>query len=124
MTKPKFKVGDRIKKKGIDDIDAIEIAAVGQTIYTFKGGNWQSVGSVDKEYELVSNKFDINTLKPFDKVLVRGSDNGMWCASIFSHTWKYKYFCVGTWHNQCIPYEGNEHLLGTTENCDGFYKTW
>lgn len=24
----------------------------------------------------------------------------------------------------CIPYEGNEHLLGTKEDCDEFYKNW
>jgi hypothetical protein len=27
-------------------------------------------------------------------------------------------------YKQCIPYEGNEHLLGTTNDCDNFYKTW
>ena len=61
-------------------------------------------------------KFDITTLKPFDKVLVRDSDRDMWCASIFSHTWKDKYFCIDTWHKQCIPYEANKELLGTTNN--------
>ena len=25
---------------------------------------------------------------------------------------------------QCIPYEGNEHLLGKTDDCDEYYKTW
>ena len=25
---------------------------------------------------------------------------------------------------QCIPYKGNEHLLGTTNDCDEFYKNW
>ena len=24
----------------------------------------------------------------------------------------------------CIPYESNEHLIGTTDDCDEFYKTW
>jgi hypothetical protein len=24
----------------------------------------------------------------------------------------------GTWWAYCIPYEGNEHLLGTIENCE------
>ena len=27
-------------------------------------------------------------------------------------------------YKQCIPYEGNEHLLGTTDDCDDYYKTW
>lgn len=76
------------------------------------------------QMQLKKNKFDITTLKPFDKVLVRDSDKDMWCASIFSHTWKDKYFCVGAWHNQCIPYEENKELLGTTDDCDDFYKIW
>ena len=25
---------------------------------------------------------------------------------------------------QCIPYEGNQHLLGKTDDCDEYYKTW
>ena len=25
-------------------------------------------------------------------------------------------------YKQCIPYEGNEHLLGTTDGCDDYYK--
>ena len=53
---PKFKVGNRIKKKGIDDIYAVEITAVTQTIYIFKNGGFQYVDSTDKNYELVPNK--------------------------------------------------------------------
>lgn len=26
--------------------------------------------------------------------------------------------------SQCIHYEGNQHLLGTTDECDNYYKTW
>jgi hypothetical protein len=81
------------------------------------------------DYELVLNKFDINTLKPFDKVLVRDSDKGVWCCSFFSHYTDtycsfYSFRCVGTSYRQCVPYEGNEYLLGTTDDCDDFYKTW
>lgn len=54
-------------------------------------------------------------LKPFDKVLVRNSSIRKWEVDLFG----YKsdaglYHCVGYTCNQCIPYEGNEHLLGTT----------
>ena len=80
--------------------------------------------SIEDMYNLVPNKFDINTLKVFDKVLVRDSNEGMWSASIFSHTWENKYICIGIWYNQCIPYEKNEHLLGTTNDCDDYFKTW
>ena len=54
--------------------------------------------------------------KPFDKVLARDSDDEEWHADFYSHRNGRRYECVSccTW-NQCIPYEGNEHLLGTTD---------
>ena len=36
----------------------------------------------------------------------------------------YPYKLVGGAARYCIPYEGNEHLLGNTDDCDDFYKTW
>ena len=44
--------------------------------------------------------------------------------STYSDNYNTKFHCIGTYYNQCIPYEGNEHLLGTTNDCDDFYKTW
>lgn len=55
-------------------------------------------------------------LYPFDKVLVRDGDNDKWVCDIFSHIDENDfYYCVGTRWQQCIHYEGNEHLLGTTK---------
>lgn len=56
--------------------------------------------------------------KPFDKVLVRDSDNSKWYCDFFmkiNHDAPSKFNCLvcGDW-KQCIPYEGNEHLLETT----------
>ena len=56
--------------------------------------------------------------KPFDKVLMRDSDNQEWEAGFFSHydeNCPSNYYCIGIHYKQCIPYEGNEHLLGTTD---------
>lgn len=58
-------------------------------------------------------------LKPFDKVLVRDSDDRKWVCDFFEGiptSSEYEYSCVlrGLVH-QCIPYEGNEHLLGATK---------
>lgn len=58
--------------------------------------------------------------KPFDKVLVRNEDGQVWCANYFSHykndtDTNYPYVCIDKRYNYCIPYEGNERLLGTTE---------
>lgn len=59
------------------------------------------------------------TPKPFDKVLVRDSKSSEWRANLFSHkNVNEPYYCVYTSWNYCIPYEGNEHLLGTTKNVE------
>lgn len=56
-------------------------------------------------------------LKPFDKVLARKKDDGMWVAGIFSHIYEndhaHFYIVNGENYRECIPYQGNEHLLGT-----------
>lgn len=56
--------------------------------------------------------------KPFEKVLVRDSYDDMWRTSFFSHIKEDngKYVTTGLSWKFCIPYEGNEHLLGTTYN--------
>lgn len=56
--------------------------------------------------------------KPFDKVLVRDGDDIEWRCDFFSHLGDKEgvFICLTTWWHQCIPYEGNEHLLGTTNN--------
>ena len=56
--------------------------------------------------------------KPFDKVLVKGHDeDSEWRCDLFSRKNEDGlYICVGSIYEQCILYEGNEHLLGTTEN--------
>ena len=56
--------------------------------------------------------------KPFEKVLVRDSYDDMWRASFFSHIKEDdgRYATTGLSWKFCIPYEGNEHLLGTTDN--------
>ena len=71
---------------------------------------------------LEKNKFDITTLKPFDKVLMRSSNAREWDATLFSHYSNNKFYGCGMCCDQCIPYKGNEHLLGTTNDCDEFYK--
>lgn len=50
-------------------------------------------------------------------------------AAIFSHHAKevgndYPYFASGSCFEQCIPCECNEHLCGTKDDCDKYFKTW
>lgn len=58
----------------------------------------------------------VHEFKPFDKVLVRDCSDEKWRCNIFSHIHASDFLCVGSgcW-NHCIPYEGNEHLVGTTD---------
>ena len=66
--------------------------------------------------------------KPFDKVLVRNTDTEEWFPGFFEKfdsTWNYPYHIMNRRSmtdfafKQCIPYEGNEHLLGTTKDVEG-----
>lgn len=58
-------------------------------------------------------------LKPFDKVLCRDDNDTPWKVGLFSHLDGKMFQCVGSIYRQCIPYEGNEYLLGTTKEVEG-----
>lgn len=68
-----------------------------------------------KQHKLVKQEF-----KPFDKVLVRYKDTDTWEADIYLDYHKeaeyYCYKCTRMNYHYCIPYEGNEYLLGTTDS--------
>lgn len=59
--------------------------------------------------------------EPFEKVLVRDQKTDKWAPDLYGSKGKvgrYNYTCIGGLCVYCIPYEGNEHLLGTTNNPD------
>ena len=121
---PKFKVGDRIVHKENKN-SPFTITEITEDCYN--GGTRYSILIEQQDnFELSPNKFDISTLKPFDEVLVRNDNSCVWKCNLYSHysQYPYHYICVGTGYKQCIPYESNEHLLGTNNDCDEFYKTW
>ena len=58
--------------------------------------------------------------KPFDKVLVRDSESDKWRANLFGYIDKDEYYhCVYANWAYCIPYIGNESLLGTIKDVEG-----
>lgn len=66
-------------------------------------------------------KVEKHSFKPFDRVLVRDDDD-MWRANFFNfyeEGKEYPYRCVARVYKYCIPYEGNEHLLGTYDSPEG-----
>lgn len=124
---PKFKVGDRVKKKGAYTNGIITDISNGTYEVEYKGGDvaYANIEFQD-DWELVPNKFDISTLVPFEsRVLVRNLYHYEWEGAIFGRYDGKNFFTIGglDW-GCCIPYEGNEHLLGKTDDCDDFYKTW
>lgn len=60
------------------------------------------------------------SFKPFQKVLVRCNEDSVWRCELFSHYNTFNkqcpYVCLSSVYKCCIPYEGNQHLLGTTNN--------
>lgn len=126
LIEPKFKIGDKITNGKI----SITIGYIDDEYYYEIGRNTANRLSIKNqdEWELVLNKFDITTLKPFDKVLVRDDENCTWRVDFYSHyesDTHYCYVCVGDGYKQCIPCnEETAHLVGTTNDCPYKYKTW
>lgn len=72
-------------------------------------------------------KFDPNTLKPFDKVLVRSDRQNIWSCDLFSFIdYLTNYFqCCVSFNQYCIPYnDDTKHLVGTTDEAPEFYRYW
>ena len=128
---PKFKVGDIVKTTNtLFDYKIIKITDTHYTLESIPGANtYDMFICEDENWKLIPKKFDISTLKAYDKVLVRDSNEREWSADLFSHILDrplggYAFVCVGDNPKQCIPYEGNEYLLGTSDDCDEYYKNW
>ena len=134
LIEPKFKVGDTITNGKF----SIKIGYIDNEYYYEISRNIANrlfIKNQD-EWELISdkfpNKFDIKTLKPFDKVLVRTKTfTPVWTIDFYdgyrpNTGGSFTPFAVtgGKYFQQCIPYENNKHLLGTTNDCDEYYKTW
>lgn len=77
-----------------------------------KGKTWNAD---TKQVEDLPKRYNF---KPFERVLIRDYNDEEWCASFFSHyadDKKSQAICVNDYGvQQCIPYEGNEELVGTS----------
>ena len=79
-----------------------------------KGKTWDA-----EKKQIVDLKPKVE-LKPFDKVLVRDSQSDKWRVNLFGYIDKDEYYhCAFANWVYCIPYAGNEHLLGTTKDVEG-----
>lgn len=76
-------------------------------------------------------KFDMKTLHPFDKVLVRigtNYDSGEWHIDFFEYfdeKNKMTFNLSSFPNNWVIPYnDETKHLVNTTDDCPEYYKWW
>lgn len=60
--------------------------------------------------------------KPFDRVLVRESDDDQWRCQFYSHPYGEYHACLNGVHVQCIPFAGNEALLGKKDSPEPEFK--
>ena len=90
-----------------------------------KGYRWNAD---TKKLKKIEPKFDVSTLRPFDKVLCRMNDDDIWGISLFERyipTNPYPFFCIQDTYNQCIPCNDETiHLLGTTQQVSDKYINW
>lgn len=109
VTKDDFPLVTLILDNGVED-------TYWHTIY----GRGSSINE-ETEYDLFLVEYEEEQpqFKPFDKVLARDSDYEIWRCDFFSHYYNddvgYPFGCMSACYSQCIPFEGNEHLVGTTD---------
>ena len=125
---PKFKVGDRIMSKENHNY-IYTITSIREKENKYECGvTFVLRFSEQDNWELVPDKFDITSMKPFDKVLVRMDNKHVWEIQFFERLntiLKDSFVCMGRErYHQCIPYDGNEHLLNTAKDCEDYFKTW
>lgn len=102
--------------------------------YYTKDGKFYMTGSCDLDLFFATEKpkverFDPNTLHPFDKVIVRNGSYDIWRANFFGYRNNKnplgQFDCFGFIWSLCIPYnEETKHLVGTTDDCPEYYKWW
>lgn len=113
---------DAYNKYGKADIDK-------NIAWLKKQGETSSILSNSSNIGKNKPKFDPNTLKPFDKVLVRDINSEKWKIQLFSHIIKNcfpsEYHCIGSCYNFCIPYnDDTKHLVATNKEAPEFYRYW
>ena len=71
-------------------------------------------------------KFDPNTLEPFDKVLARHKQTRKWFNDFYSFMYEGGIATIGNgYYDLVIPYnEETKHLVGTNDEAPEYYRYW
>lgn len=128
--KPKFKEGDILINKNTNTLflyssntfidcnvpdSSLELASEEDRnkFYSF-------INKLGYKYDKEQHKLTKQTFKPFDKVLVRNATNEKWSINLFSYYDEenkiFPYVCLDGKYHHCVPYGGNEYLVGKTVN--------
>ena len=107
---------------GLDDTFNVRIATEEEKNKLFsalkgKGYIWNQE---TKKVEKIVKPKQTHEFNPFDKVLVRDFVEDNWDINLFQEIVgediDYQFVCLSGCFNFCVPYEGNEELLGTSNS--------
>lgn len=92
------------------------------------GYDWDPDKKVLNNRNTDEQHYDISNFKAGMPVLVRIRDDHKWFYLLFSHYYKHQgilhFNAGGAGWLQCIPFEGNETLVGTSNPCKKKYINW
>ena len=124
IIKPKFKLHDIIMR-GSNLYGMRTIMHVNNEKMTYGLSHGKDIPFSEQDlWHLANSHYFINNFKPFQKVLVREEDDCPWRCDFYSHKEGAWFFTITDCYRQCIPFEGNENLVGTTKPCPQEYVNW
>jgi len=130
---PKFKVGDKIQAKDTKMYvyTVLSVDLQNQEYLVEHNYKHKLLFTQQDNFELVPAPklhYDIASFYAGMPVLVRDNKDQEWRYTTFSHISsrfrKIKFAAGCTYWCQCIPFEGNETLLGTTDICNERFINW
>ena len=107
-----------------DEITELRLATDSEKQQLFSALEKEGKAWDSEKKQIVDLKPKVDELKPFDKVLVRDGKDEIWEPAFFFRNLSqfngYNYQTLGgEWRVYCVPYIGNESLLGTTKDVEG-----
>ena len=104
----------------------------GKLLYNYDGGCILFPSKTQRDWSKFTapwykkERFDPNTLKPFDKVLARHKQTRKWFNDFYSFMYEGGIATIGNgYYDLVIPYnEETKRLVGTTEEAPEYYRYW
>ena len=122
ITLPKFKVGDIITNGKL----TLRIDVVDSKYYIEGYPNVAYRLPISDQHHWKLKKFEIHSLKPYDKVLVKYHKDGCWVPTMISYVENTAVYTIDKEDSPVyvIPYKNNEHLVAKYDDPDSYYITW